>query len=42
MNNRTVQKNRQWRNLFRKNNRTVPNKDRTEGKFGRKKIIAHV
>ena len=26
----------------RKNNRTLPNKDCVEGKFGRKKIIVHV
>ena len=29
-------------NWSRKNNRTVPNKDRTEGKLNEKKIIVHV
>ena len=29
-------------NWSRKNNHTVPNKDHTEGKFERKKVIVHV
>ena len=32
----------QERKLVHSNNRTVPNKDRTYGKFGWKKIIVHV
>lgn len=32
----------QGRNLLPKNNRTVPIKNRTKGKFRRKKTIVHV
>lgn len=41
MNNRIVQNKRKGRNLVQKKNRTVPNKNRTEGKFDRKKILVH-
>ena len=33
----TVQRKHTGEIWFRKDNRTVPNKDRTEGKFGQKK-----
>ena len=37
INNRTVQKKRRREKWSRKNNRSVPNKNRTAGKFGQKK-----
>ena len=40
--NRTVKINVQERKFVHNNNRTVLNEDRTYGKFGWKKIIAHV